>query len=699
MLISFGIIGFWSCQENEDNVLNSLENNTITSTTNLAPLSVVEAKNWYEAQKRTQPTSFNRNEEMVNAATATPDWNFASIVKYEGTKDMIVVPIHEKIDMFDLPKTSVYNLVIYKISDNQFKSRLLFFVPSAEYARIHPDALSVKDFTGVTFQMDDSSRINSGWVLKNGQFEGAFKTPKFNANGQIQAASRGPLEDLWDKFISWFLGEGCHGHGAWQRFTNWLSNQANNVDFWWDFNFKPRKTNYNGSDGSNFGSFGPGSNFAGIWGTWTNGTGNTGGGGGSGGFKDFFPDGVFGIKNVKKSYADVCSASTTNANTPFLFAMESLRQVATNDSEFENAFARTLDYYYQLKAMGQNVTFVEVMKEYVINPNKGISAPMQLTPQLPTLASNPSFKSKVRSIMQQATSQYSQCVNTYGLQASTNNAPIEIPNDAACSCLGDFSVEDALNDMQSTINGVKIQDLKNRYPTLSSEIDTQTANGKTVEEIEREIIIAQQMVIQSPKKPINDIIDYLKCFKPNPNCTYSVTLAIDQPINGSGSSFNPANPSDVGHTFLIIKQECSDGSSVTRSLGFYPNASVVTPFNPTKPGILGNDENHNYNAQVTIQTNGTALMDLLAIIISSVANNPPHSPIYDLNTHNCTNWAVNVLGAWGTQVPTTGSEWPFSKGKGLNPGKIGEDIKQWNSQPNKSNSTQDSKTPPNSGGC
>ena len=254
-------------------------------------------------------------------------------------------------------------------------------------------------------------------------------------------------------------------------------------------------------------------------------------------------------------------------------------------------------------------------------------------------------------------------------------------------------------EIDDAVNAVKIQTWKTKYPTISSQIDAMLAAGKSVEEIEKEIELAVQMVIESPKKPINDIIDYLKCFKPNPNCTYSVTLAIDQPINGSGSSFNPVNPADVGHTFLIIKQECSDGSSVTRSLGFYPNASVVTPFNPTKPGILGNDENHNYNAQVTIQTNGTALMDLLAIIISSMANNPPHSPIYDLNTHNCTNWAVNVLSAWGVPVPTTGSEWPFSKGKGLNPGKIGEDIKQWNAQPNKSNSTEDSKTPPNGGSC
>jgi hypothetical protein len=491
LLVLIGSVSFWACQENEENVLGSLENNTVTPTASLAPISVVEAQNWYEANKQNTPNSFSREEQVINSATVTPDWNFASMIKFEGKKDVIVVPILDDIGMSSLPTTSVVNLIIFKDAYNQFRTRLLFFVPTEEYSASHRNYLSTKDFSGVTYQVDDSSRIRLGWAIENGKFVGALDIVGIFSNSQNYAVSR-DFPDWISRIINWFRGLLCYDFSTsrMDRFRDYV--KRFNRKMYLDFNKKPLKRKYDGTDGSNEGDYGAGSAFIELWGSWVDSDPDTQGGG-TVGFKDFFPDGVFGIKNVKNSYDDVCNTSTTNANTPFLFAMDNLRQVAINDAQFENAFAQTLDYYYQLKAMGQNVTFAEVMKDYVINPSKGISAPTQLTPQLPTLASSPIFKSKVRSLMQQATSQYSQCVNTYGLQASTNNSPIEIPNNAACSCLGDFSVEDALNDMQSTINAVKIQDLKDRYPGYNDEIDWLTQKGFSPQSLDKELLdIAQR---------------------------------------------------------------------------------------------------------------------------------------------------------------------------------------------------------------
>lgn len=469
----------WGCQkDNTENRLSTSENSALNTFSTTTQFSVTDAKNWYETNKRTVPNSFNRNEEMVNAATATPDWNFATMVKYERVKDMVVVPIRNDIGMAEFPSTSVVNLIIFKGADNQYKSRLLFFIPTEEYSIRHPQKLSVTDFSGITFQVDDSSRIRLGWAVENGQFTGAINfAGLFNEGKQSQATSRDLPTWLKNLFsIDWWRGVGCFGPTGLDRIALYIKQHPIKLNINTDFNRKPLNRKYDGSDGSNQGDYGTGSVFLEIWGSWIESTNGGNSGGGSGGFKDFFPDGIFGIKNVKNSYDDLCNASTSNANTPFLFAMDNLRQVATNDAQFENAFATTLDYYYQLKALGQNVTFAQVMKDYVINPAKGTSAPQHLMPQLPTLSSNPIFKSKVRSLMQQATSQYSQCANTYGLQASTNNSPIEIPNDAACSCLGDFSVEDALSDMQSTINAVRIKDLKDKYPEYSDIISSFTAN-------------------------------------------------------------------------------------------------------------------------------------------------------------------------------------------------------------------------------
>jgi hypothetical protein len=471
MIVAASSLIFWGCQKEASLSAEDIQKgvNTAPSVLSQFSLSVNEAQEWYETNKRKTANSLGREERMVNAITVTPDWKFATIVKYEGAKEMVVVPIQEKIDMFDLPQTSIYNLVIFKTDNNNLKSRLLFFVPSPDYVSAHPNTLSVKDFSGTTFQIDDSSRINSGWVLKNGAFLGALKIPKLGTNVNIGASGRGP-DGWWTEFITWFLGEGCYGTGAWQHFTSWLSKLGDNVNFWVDFKYKPNHGNFDGSDGSNFGNFGPSSEFAGIFTTWTTSTTNSATNSTATGLKDFFGDGILGIKKVKSLYKEVCNPSTTDSDTPFLFTIENLRLVAKNDIEFQNVFAKTLDFYYQLKASGQNITFAQVVKEYIINPSKGINAPQNLTPLLPSLASNPSFKSTLNSIMQEAISQYNGCINSYGMQISSGNTPIEIPNDAACSCLGDFSVEDALDGIEGN-QIMKSSKFIITNPCLSGKVD------------------------------------------------------------------------------------------------------------------------------------------------------------------------------------------------------------------------------------
>jgi hypothetical protein len=158
---------------------------------------------------------------------------------------------------------------------------------------------------------------------------------------------------------------------------------------------------------------------------------------------------------------------------------------------------------------------------------------------------------------------------------------------------------------------------------------------------------------------IADIIEYLECF--NRSSPAQLTIYVDEPVPGSGQSHDK---SDVGHVFISITQQVNS-QMITRTFGFYPSG-WVTPLNPSSGGDIVNDSGHEYNVQLTLTLNPTQLTDLLNNAISN--NNSD----YNLNTFNCTNFAVNACSSGGLNLPRTIGVWPG--GRGLNPGNLGKDI-------------------------
>lgn len=158
---------------------------------------------------------------------------------------------------------------------------------------------------------------------------------------------------------------------------------------------------------------------------------------------------------------------------------------------------------------------------------------------------------------------------------------------------------------------------------------------------------------------ISDIIEYLECF--NRSSEAQLTIYVDEPVPGSGQSHDK---SDVGHVFISITQQVSS-QMITRTFGFYPSG-WVTPLNPSSGGNIVNDSGHDYDVQLTLTLNPTQLTDLLNNAISNNSND------YNLNTFNCTNFAVNACNSGGLNLPRTVGIWPG--GRGLNPGNLGKDI-------------------------
>jgi hypothetical protein len=168
--------------------------------------------------------------------------------------------------------------------------------------------------------------------------------------------------------------------------------------------------------------------------------------------------------------------------------------------------------------------------------------------------------------------------------------------------------------------------------------------------------------------------DYLKCFTDTSSSVYRITVYVKQPIPGTrktyttksepGTSSSKANV-DVGHTFLTLKEVKSDGTIIIRNLGFYPVANV-NPMFPSCQGIFFDDSQHPYHVSLTTIVSNQVFTNLIQLI-----NGGP--PKYNLNSLNCTSFCINILNSINLTLPATYGSWLL--GGGLDPGDLGEDIR------------------------
>lgn len=182
-------------------------------------------------------------------------------------------------------------------------------------------------------------------------------------------------------------------------------------------------------------------------------------------------------------------------------------------------------------------------------------------------------------------------------------------------------------------------------------------------------------VIPIAENPIADVADYLKCFNnlPGTNHSFEVTLCIDQPEPGTRSTWvtsgtkalSMSNPIIVGHSFLVLKQT-DPTRIISRSVGFYPR-SMAHPLSPSDKGQMNNDELHEYNISLTITINSSQFFQMIEYIKMG------NSLLYDLNSNNCTTFALSVLAKADVHLPRTKGTWP--NGSGNNPGDLGEDVR------------------------
>jgi len=118
----------------------------------------------------------------------------------------------------------------------------------------------------------------------------------------------------------------------------------------------------------------------------------------------------------------------------------------------------------------------------------------------------------------------------------------------------------------------------------------------------------------------------------------------------------------VGHSFISIQQ----GNHIA-VIGFYLESNKITPINTSGSGTYGNDSNHNYNVSITKNINSNQLQNILNYIYNN------QDTTYNLNTYNCTNFAIDIGNLAGLNLPDSYGSW--LGGGGSNPGVLGQYIR------------------------
>ncbi|WP_295797769.1 hypothetical protein [Mucilaginibacter sp.] len=184
----------------------------------------------------------------------------------------------------------------------------------------------------------------------------------------------------------------------------------------------------------------------------------------------------------------------------------------------------------------------------------------------------------------------------------------------------------------------------------------------------------------------------MKCFGniTDPNAKMTVTVYVEEPW--PGTSFD-IGPNSVGHVAIGLTKS-SGSTSITQTVGFYPNATGYAKLNaPSK--IVDNGGDLNYNVSISYSVSATQFNQ-----ITNYVANPPGT--YDLNTFNCTNFVSSACQAGGITIPDAmgvvglnGAT--MSLDKAMTPAHLGGSIEDMKGQSNVN--TTGGYTPNSSGPC
>ncbi|AMC10242.1 hypothetical protein Lupro_02785 [Lutibacter profundi] len=171
------------------------------------------------------------------------------------------------------------------------------------------------------------------------------------------------------------------------------------------------------------------------------------------------------------------------------------------------------------------------------------------------------------------------------------------------------------------------------------------------------ILDPSSITVVETLKPILDLNDFLKCI--NKNIGATITIYVDQPFANSDVIASPLDK--AGHSFISINQ---NGNVST--FGFYPNGHA-TPYSPTQSSAIGDDSGHSYDVSISFNVAPSVLQNIMEYSYN-------YNPIYDLNSYNCTDFAIEIGNMAGLSLPDCYQPW-INDGGGSNPATFGQYIR------------------------
>lgn len=149
--------------------------------------------------------------------------------------------------------------------------------------------------------------------------------------------------------------------------------------------------------------------------------------------------------------------------------------------------------------------------------------------------------------------------------------------------------------------------------------------------------------------------------------TYALAIHIKQPISGKKKLFS--HFTDVGHMFITLIKYNDDESVVSRTFGLYPETGFLfsaTPLFPKTEPLYKNDSKHNWDEMLGKFISAEQFNRILEYI-DQTGNIP-----YDLNTNNCSDFALMIATIAGIEISDTWGKWPL--GSGNNPAYAGQSV-------------------------
>jgi hypothetical protein len=182
----------------------------------------------------------------------------------------------------------------------------------------------------------------------------------------------------------------------------------------------------------------------------------------------------------------------------------------------------------------------------------------------------------------------------------------------------------------------------------------------------------------------------LRCFgqNANSNSIFRVKIYVDQVWPGQRSFNLNSSDSSPGHVYLGL-EEYSNGETIVRNIGYYPS-EIVHPVSPSSPGEAHTDTRP-YDVSLTVEVTWGQFMGIVSALQST------SEAEYNLNSNNCTHFALNACSNNGISLPQTVGNW--WGGSGLNPSDLGEDIRAMTLSSNMTRDTDGGYPTSKEGGC